>query len=143
MEVAFTSQANHGGGYAYRLCPSDVPATEACFQTHHLAFEGNTTTVRFLDGRTLEIPAVRTAKGTTPAGSQWTRNPVPTNGEFPKPFPTNFSGWGWDFSLMDRVMIPASLPLGQYVVSWRWDCELSPEIWTNCGDVVIVDALLV
>jgi hypothetical protein len=78
-EVAFTVEANHGGGYAYRLCPADAPVTEECFQAHHLAFEGNTTTAHFVNGTEIEIPAVRTTQGTIPAGSQWTRNPVPTN----------------------------------------------------------------
>ena len=32
VEVAWTLQANHGGGYSYRLCPADEPLTEACFQ---------------------------------------------------------------------------------------------------------------
>lgn len=140
VEVALSVLANHGGGYAYRLCPVDVPTTEACFQRHHLAFEGNTTTVRFVDGRLLEIPAVRTTRGTSPAGSDWTRNPIPVDGAFPTPFPTNKTGWAWDFSLLDRVIIPASMPLGQYVLSWRWDCELTPEVWANCADVEIVDA---
>jgi hypothetical protein len=26
--------ANHGGGYSYRLCPSSANATEECFQQH-------------------------------------------------------------------------------------------------------------
>merc|ERR1719272_1476729 len=31
-EVVFAVKFNHGGGYAYRLCPADQPLTEACFQ---------------------------------------------------------------------------------------------------------------
>ena len=32
VEVGFTLQANHGGGYQYRLCPAHLPLTEECFQ---------------------------------------------------------------------------------------------------------------
>ena len=31
-KVAFAALYNHGGGYAYRLCPAGDPQTEACFQ---------------------------------------------------------------------------------------------------------------
>jgi hypothetical protein len=27
--------------------------------------------------------------------------------------------------IVDRVMIPAALPAGEYVLGWRWDCEES------------------
>ena len=39
--------------------------------------------------------------------------------------------------LVDRVKIPAWLPAGDYVLSWRWDCEETAQIWTNCADVTI------
>ncbi len=34
VEVAWGIRYNHGGGYAYRLCPAGEPLTEACFQRH-------------------------------------------------------------------------------------------------------------
>ena len=37
-EVAWNVRNNHGGGYSYRLCPSDEPLTEECFQRHPLEF---------------------------------------------------------------------------------------------------------
>lgn len=136
VEVAQSVTANHGGGYAYRLCPVSESPTEACFQAHHLAFADHKTTVRFVDGSTKSIAATRT----TIAGRQWTRNPIPKDTAFfPAPFPGG-SGVHWSFSLVDRVAIPSDLPTGNYVVSWRWDCELTPQVWTNCGDVTIVDS---
>ena len=40
-EVAWAITANHGGGYAYRLCPlSDNELSEECFQSNHLSFAG-------------------------------------------------------------------------------------------------------
>jgi hypothetical protein len=31
------------------------------------------------------------------------------------------------------------LPAGEYVLSWRWDVEQSPQVWANCADITIVD----
>ena len=36
VQVAWQVRNNHGGGYAYRLCPANMPLTEECFQAHHL-----------------------------------------------------------------------------------------------------------
>lgn len=34
------------------------------------------------------------------------------------------SGRGpFNISVMDKVRVPASLPSGHYVLSWRWDAE--------------------
>merc|ERR1712216_1067635 len=38
QDVGWNIIANHGGGYAYRLCPKSSNLTEACFQRHHLEF---------------------------------------------------------------------------------------------------------
>ena len=27
---------------------------------------------------------------------------------------------------------------GEYLLSWRWDCEESTQVWQNCADVVLV-----
>lgn len=59
VEVAWTIEANHGGGYQYRLAPATERLTEAAFQRTPLAFVGrqrlrwggvNGTTLEF-DGR--------------------------------------------------------------------------------------------
>ena len=34
--------------------------------------------------------------------------------------------------------VPADLEPGAYVLSWRWDCEQSAQVWQNCADVEIV-----
>eukprot|EP00928_Gymnodinium_smaydae_P017880 TRINITY_DN16827_c0_g4_i1.p1 TRINITY_DN16827_c0_g4~~TRINITY_DN16827_c0_g4_i1.p1 ORF type:complete len:388 (+),score=27.65 TRINITY_DN16827_c0_g4_i1:48-1211(+) len=39
--------------------------------------------------------------------------------------------------LVDRVQIPTWLPPGQYVLGWRWDCEETAQVWTNCADVTV------
>lgn len=54
-----------------------------------------------------------------------------------------YSGFGkslWEWSVLDRVRVPADIPLGDYVVSWRWDCEESAQVWQNCADVTVVAA---
>lgn len=82
QDVAWGINANHGGGYAYRLCPkaSGAKLPETCFQKHHLQFVGNQSWIQFSDDTSnrTAISAVRTSEGTNPSGSQWTKNPIPT-----------------------------------------------------------------
>jgi len=42
----------------------------------------------------------------------------------------------FDFGVVDKVKVP-DVPEGDYVLSWRWDCEMTKQIWTNCADVTI------
>jgi len=83
VEVAWSITANHGGGYAYRLCPKDeAVADEACFRQHHLTLKGDTSWVLYgahsnSPGLREPIPALRLSTGTYPNKSQWTRNPIP------------------------------------------------------------------
>jgi len=85
-EVAWGVQANHGGGYQYRLCPADAELTEECFQSNPLAFVGDTQWLQYgpdgLDRRNrTEIKAHRVSEGVVPNGSTWTRNPIPACGD--------------------------------------------------------------
>jgi len=81
-EVAWAIDANHGGGYQYRLCPAGVPQTEACFQANTLKFVGETQWLQFGGGMNVnnrtEIPAT-TVPGdkVVPKGSTWRKNPIP------------------------------------------------------------------
>jgi len=43
-------------------------------------------------------------------------------------------------AIYDTVHIPIDLTPGDYVVGFRWDCEHTPQVWSSCGDVTIVDA---
>jgi len=81
--------------------------------------------------------------------------------QFPEPLP-GISGWPGDFghnggsnssvpqsndkpgdyfpfSIVDKVILPASLQPGEYLLSWRWDCEQSSQVWLNCADVTVVE----
>lgn len=51
---------------------------------------------------------------------------------------SSFENATWDFSIMDRVIVPSDLEPGDYLLSWRWDCEETHQVWQNCADVRIV-----
>uniref|UniRef100_A0A7M5XG29 Chitin-binding type-4 domain-containing protein n=1 Tax=Clytia hemisphaerica TaxID=252671 RepID=A0A7M5XG29_9CNID len=136
--------------------------TEECFQQTPLRFVGNKQWVQFGEDRStrFEFPAVRTDKGTFPPDSQWTKNPIPScngihggsnylnppciNGtQFPPPGP-NLEGHGFyfrepkkhfPFSIIDLVEIPKDLEEGEYVLSFRWDCEQTSQVWNTCASV--------
>merc|ERR1712066_36064 len=133
--VYWSLGADHRGGYAYRLCK--VPSggvsqiTEQCFQNGHLNFVGSTNWVYesikspepFDEGKWKEIPAVRTKNGTFPPGSEWTKINVP------------IVQYGWGFK--DLVQVPANLEPGNYILSFRWDVQRSPQIWNTCANIIL------
>jgi len=181
QEISWSIAANHGGGYAVRLCPLSNNLTEECFQSHHLSFEGDFSWIQFggdASNRT-KIRANRTTMGTNPAGSQWTKVPIPSCGgmyggglgcdsgcagpQFPSPIP---GLWGngpsngcagcdvakpphsqniclktMDYQIVDQVKVP-DIPVGDYVLSFRWDCEQTPQIWSQCADIRITQSAL-
>jgi len=140
--------------------------TEECFQKTPLAFAGDMQWVQYgndVNNRT-EFRANRTTHGTFPEGSQWTKNPIPAcsgpdggsafnddscpqGTQFPPPAPGLF-GYGqshvgnvytfFDYSVVDKLEVPADLTPGEYVLSFRWDCEQTPQIWSTCASIQIV-----
>jgi len=83
-EVAYGIEANHGGGYQYRLClkpASNMELTEECFTKMPLTL-GDKAWVQWHGDRKnrSEFTPLRTTVGTFPAGSQWSRNSVPACG---------------------------------------------------------------
>ena len=42
------------------------------------------------------------------------------------------------WTLYDEVEIPESLAPGDYVLSFRWDTEQTPQVFNSCADIVIV-----
>eukprot|EP01062_Namystynia_karyoxenos_P079578 TRINITY_DN841_c0_g1_i2.p1 TRINITY_DN841_c0_g1~~TRINITY_DN841_c0_g1_i2.p1 ORF type:complete len:322 (+),score=69.67 TRINITY_DN841_c0_g1_i2:91-1056(+) len=157
QKVAWGIAANHGGGYQYRLCPSSEPLTEECFFRTPLEFVGSTQWLRYPNGTVEESPAVRVSRGTLPQGSTWTKNPIPPCKDssggyqekgcqrgpmFPPPAGCDATCWGYQNranmpDVMDEVRVPASLPPGDYVLSWRWDCEHTPQVWQSCSDITV------
>ena len=113
-------RANHGGGYQYRLCPSQSNLTEACFKAMPLAFVGEQA-LQYQNGSRQRIPSSYTfANGTgfhtedypgpgpeppsflAQSPGLWARNPIPdrhmekprnlTQREFPPPCHDDTSG---------------------------------------------------
>jgi len=39
---------------------------------------------------------------------------------------------------LDVVKIPKGLKPGKYVLGWRYDCEATAQVWSNCADVTLV-----
>ena len=55
VEVGWTVQANHGGGYQYRLCPASAPPTESCFAALPLPFDTEAQRLQWNNGTTTHI----------------------------------------------------------------------------------------
>jgi len=162
VNVSWYIAFNHGGGYKYRVCPASSPLTEECFakSAHQLEFTSKEHVVLFKDGPK-RIPNTVVEEG---GGKGWMLNPIPmpnfvgsdcddmkghpcggcpcgsgypggnTQEDFPNPFGKDLEGK--NTAIQDEVRVP-SLPAGDYVVGFRWDCETSSQVWTSCGDIRI------
>ena len=159
MEVAWTIEFNHGGGYQYRLCPAGEAQTEACFQRMPLAFVAGGAALRFANQTVVAINGTYVSEGTTPAGSTWAMNPIPPlNRGHPSPpgglefappcdeggvsgvcsGDTARSPAHLGLQIVDALRVPSDLALGAYTLQWRWDCEGSAQVWTNCAEISVV-----
>jgi len=137
-EVYWNSGAYHRGGCAYRLCrvynQKYWKVTEECFQQGHLSFSGKTSWIywkpndeHFYPGGWIPIELKTTRIGTTPEGSEWAKVNLPMKGS---------SHDNWAFK--DLVEVPETLDPGHYVLSFRWDCQQSPQVWNACANIKIV-----
>jgi len=129
QEVFWNSNAYHRGGYAYRVCKvQDLGhftsgITEECFQKGHLKFAGDTTWIMD-NGKFVANKTVKVTEGTTPEGSEWAKINVPHHGAH------------WIFK--DLIEIPEDIEPGVYVLSFRWDCQNSPQVWNSCANIQIL-----
>ena len=158
VEASWGIAANHGGGYAWRLCPKGEALTEGCFQRLVLPFAAPTQRLRLASGEIVEIDAEIVTDGTWPPGSAWARNPVPacrpygnkgtecTTPQFPPPRGCDATCWGSTDNrtvgkflptVIDRLQLPQTLPPGEYVLGFRWDCEATAQVWQSCSDISI------
>ena len=113
--------------------------SEECFQKTPLEFIGTEREVRpeFNATWTTE-PVFQSNVGTWPKGSTWRKNHYfpPTNDPPPGMMQkVKYIGRG---QIKDKVKVP-DVEAGTYVVSWRWDCEASPQVWSGCANVELVD----
>ena len=64
----------------------------------------------------------------------------PSGAQFVPPVKGTPEGYGpfADWALADKVQVP-NVPAGDYVVSWRWDCEefYPGQVWNTCANVRI------
>ena len=134
--------------------------TEECFQRTVLDFEGPQT-LRWNDGHEEQINATYVREGTFPEGSMWAMNPLPQSPDalFPPPckagthppvkapmavgkYGTNpgpcAGNWPTTVTIIDHVRVPETIQPGEYVLSWRWDCELTAQVWNACSDISIL-----
>lgn len=59
------------------------------------------------------------------------KEPIPELSSYVWLFDAAIQNWGFAFSIVDRVLIPADLDLGDYLLSWRWDTEGTHQVWQN------------
>lgn len=50
--------------------------------------------------------------------------------------PAKMKKQSFQWGIVDKVTVP-NVPAGDYVISFRWDSEQTPQAWTQCGDVTI------
>lgn len=156
VEAKWSLRANHGGGYAYRLCPLEENLTEECFQQHHLSFAGKTF-LEFGNGTRLEIKSRFLSNGTHPHGSMWAMNPLPfarngSDAQFAPPCTGaddwhNMTRWGLcagrfpiDVTIVDVIQLPVNLRPGAYVLGFRYDCEATAQVWSSCADIEVASS---
>lgn len=143
-QVGWAITANHGGGYSYRICPASQSPTEECFQQGQLEFSSEKVLIIDPVGDVVSsFDAVRTSNGTYPIGSSWARNPFPMSlgdiDAIPN-LPFAYGRGPFNYSVVDKVKVPSDVVPGHYIVSWRWDAEQTKQVWSQCGDVMIVDS---
>lgn len=57
--------------------------------------------------------------------------------QFPEPC-EGCSGVEWNgYAVRDVVRIPKDLKPGKYILGFRYDCEATAQVWSNCADVVL------
>jgi len=44
------------------------------------------------------------------------------------------------FNIVDKVRVPR-VPPGEYVVSFRWESEQTPQVWASCSDITIINEM--
>lgn len=166
VETLWSIRANHGGGYQYRLCPLKDTLTEECFKKMPMEFAGDSS-MMMSDGNMLPLKSVFVSEGTTPAGSTWQMNPIPmvhdyftnssaaNHGGFPFPPACNDPAadlaaagklglrqglctgeWINNITIYDQLHVP-TVPAGEYVLGFRYDCESSAQVWQQCADIRI------
>ena len=110
-----------------------IGITETCFQDGHLDFYGDTAWIYYQVNKNFDpdkwqaINAVRTKDGTYPPGSEWAKIELPIE-------PKGDSKWAFK----DLVLVPENIEPGDYILSFRWDCQKSSQVWFSCANIKVV-----
>ena len=43
-----------------------------------------------------------------------------------------------EYAIEDTLKVPSHLPPGEYVLGWRWDCEMTSQVWSSCADITLL-----
>ena len=64
---------------------------------------------------------------------------LPAGNVAPRDFPSQVGGNAYyDFVIEDTLRVPLNITPGDYVLGWRWDAEMTSQIWQSCSDITIV-----
>ena len=73
----------------------------------------------------------------TPCSSRFPGLPQDVSADpsvFPNPLPNiDFH----EYAIEDMLIVPNELPAGEYVLGWRWDAEMTSQVWSSCADITI------
>lgn len=53
---------------------------------------------------------------------------------FPNPLPHHDFH---SYAVEDELKVPTDVKPGKYVLGWRWDAEMTSQVWSSCADIVI------
>ena len=131
--VYWSSGGRHGGFYGYRLCkvPSGGVAiiTEDCFRLGHLEFSGSQNWIYDKPWNNFYKNKWQTRTAQTKKVWKNGKKTIWRKINLPKK-----SFWAF----RDKVKVPSNLSTGDYVLSFRWDCQRTPQVWSSCADIKIV-----
>jgi hypothetical protein len=144
-----------------QLCKLTSNLTEACFQQTPMPFAGDSS-LMLGNGTMLQLNSTFVSEGTLPVGSTWQMNPIPGYviekdggwscckrwfdppcydpvSEHPERLGQGLCSGEWitKVTFYDQLRVPEHLEPGEYVLSFRWDCESSAQVWQSCSDITI------
>merc|ERR1719246_87900 len=59
----------------------------------------------------------------------------------PRPHPLCSGVFPFGVNIVDELRVP-SLPAGDYVLGFRYDCEMTAQVWSQCADLVVADPVV-
>jgi len=136
IKGTFVDQGTHPEGSMWAMIPIPTDALgPRCIagpnDTNATQYKCEDWEKHLVDGPCLPCPGT--------AGSDCSRCDNHWNGttSFEPPF-KGVQGSTHSHAIKDVVKVPADLAPGKYVLGWRWDCEATAQVWSNCADITLV-----